>query len=84
MVNSLELILDEISKAEVKLGKNTGRVALELFEYQEVIELSFNGHNSKPLKYSNQAISAFKRRKKTETSYTLELHCHYRFFIEDE
>jgi len=46
MVNSLELILDEISKAEVKLGKNTGRVALNLFEYQEVIDLSFNGHNS--------------------------------------
>jgi len=46
MVNSLELILGEISKAEVKLGKNTGRVALNLFEYQEVIELSFNGHKS--------------------------------------
>jgi hypothetical protein len=46
MVNSLELILEEISKAEVKLGKNTGRVALNLFEYQEVIELSFNGHKS--------------------------------------
>ena len=40
------MILEEISKAEVKLGKNTGRVALNLFEYQEVIELSFNGHSS--------------------------------------
>ena len=46
MVNALELILEEISKAEVKLGKNTGRVALNLFEYQEVIELRFNGHKS--------------------------------------
>ncbi|MDA9791626.1 RteC domain-containing protein [Schleiferiaceae bacterium] len=46
MVNSLELILEEISKAEVKLGRNTGRVALNLFEYQEVVELSFNGHSS--------------------------------------
>ena len=43
MVNALELILEEISKAEVKLGKNTGRVALNLFKYHEVIELRFNG-----------------------------------------
>ena len=46
MVNSLELILEEISKAEVKLGRNTGRVALDLFEYQEVQDLSFNGYTS--------------------------------------
>ncbi len=46
MVNSLELILEEISKAEVKLGKNTGRIAVNLFDYQDVIELNFNGYSS--------------------------------------
>jgi len=46
MVNFLELILAEISKAEVKLGRNTGRVALDLFEYHEVLDLSFNGYTS--------------------------------------
>lgn len=47
MVNSLELILEEISKAEVKLGRNTGRVALDLFESQiVVVDLNFNGHTS--------------------------------------
>lgn len=46
MVNSLESILEEVSKAEVKLGRNTGHVALDLFEFQEVLDLSFNGHTS--------------------------------------
>ena len=46
MVNSLESILEEISKAEVKLGRGTGRMAINLFEYQEVVDLHFNGHPS--------------------------------------
>ncbi len=46
MVNSLETILDEISKAEVKLGRGTGRMEINLFEHQDLIDLHFNGHPS--------------------------------------
>jgi len=50
---------------------------------KELIEL-FSRFVNKPLKYTNQSISALKRRKKPETSYTLELHSHYRFYCDDE
>ena len=44
MLNSLETILAEISKAEIKLGKRTGQIPVNLFETTEIIDLNFNGH----------------------------------------
>ena len=49
---------------------------------KDLIDL-FSRFLNKPLKYSNQSISALKRRKKPETSYTLELHQQYRFYCDD-
>lgn len=46
MINSLDAILEEISKAEIKLGNKTGRVPINLFETTELIDLNFNGFNS--------------------------------------
>lgn len=43
MLNSIETILSEISKAEIKLGKKTGQIPVNLFETTEIVDLTFNG-----------------------------------------